>query len=1024
MSELMPMAEPDQFATRKKSGIAATTLTTLLQLFERTPGLERVWLFGSRARGDFRNESDIDLVVDSPSLDSRDIARLSGDLEELGLMYRVDLVSWQDKLEDRFRRLIQKDRKLFWEPRRHPAQAPALAGTQLKEFQTEVLAQLGQFITELKTHQAQAEPIVQALRAMENAQDLLREASDFPKKTWSALKAQGLLPPAFAGQPYSSRFDGAGRAIPNVCLKVPTGGGKTLLAAASVGRVFSSYLNRHTGLVLWIVPNEAIYRQTLKMLANRDHPYRQMLNTAGAGRVKILQKDSPLTRLDVDSHLCVMLLMLQSAARKDEAQKKLKAFRDRGNVLGFTPREDDIEAHWQLLAEVPNLDAYTSWGTSQAEARATKGSIVKSSLGNVLRLVRPMVVIDEGHHAYSENALRTLDGFNPCFMLELSATPRITSDKSGKAVSGSNILVDVRGTDLEQAEMIKLPINVDLRGWSDWQSCLAASVARLDALAAEAAALQSETNRYIRPILLVQVERTGRDMRDSGFIHAEDAKAYLMQLGLTEAQIAIKTSDKDELKAPENIDLLSPACEIRAIITKQALQEGWDCPFAYVLCALAAGKEVRAMTQLMGRILRLPHVAKTGRDALDACYVLCFDAKTGEVITAIKQSLETEGMGDLALSVQGSAGDAALPKPVTFRRRAAFASLRLYLPRVTWVDALAPGQQTRRELVYESDILAQLDWTQLQVDALAREWSPDAAGTMGQTGQQLQVGLDVLQHPQAVHFDAVAMTNVALDRARLVRGLLDIAPNAWWVWCWVNAVLARLLQSFAEKAIAAGSASLLERLRIDLEAERDRLAQAVFDAGVAAGQIEFRLRADQTDYAIPEEFSLALAGAPQPLARPDGQSVEKCLFEPALTALTDNGFEREVACYLDSQSALVWWHRNVAKSQYGLQGWKRNKVYPDFVFARLGRAGEAGGVNSSQLVVLETKGLHLAGANDTLYKQALLVRLTQAFADDSLARVGELELVGAAQSVQCELVFEGDWRGTLNARQFGDSDEH
>lgn len=286
----MHVAESDQFATQKNSGIAATTLTTLLRLFEQTTGLDRVWLFGSRARGDFRNESDIDLVVDSPSLDSRDFARLSGDLDELGLMYRVDLVNWNDKLEDRFRSLIQKDRKIFWEPRRHPAQAPALAGTQLKEFQTKVLEQLGQFVTELKTHQAQAEPIVQALRAMESAHDLLREASDFPKKTWNALKSQGLLPPAFAGQPYSSRFDGADRAIPNVCLKVPTGGGKTLLAAASVGRVFSSYLNRHTGLVLWIVPNEAIYRQTLKTLANRDHPYRQMLNTAGAGRVKILEK--------------------------------------------------------------------------------------------------------------------------------------------------------------------------------------------------------------------------------------------------------------------------------------------------------------------------------------------------------------------------------------------------------------------------------------------------------------------------------------------------------------------------------------------------------------------------------------------------------------------------------------------------------------------------------------------------------------------------------------------------------------
>ncbi len=996
-------------------GIAPNAYARLQTLFEKTPGLARVWLYGSRARGDHRPASDIDLAVEWQTAEKP--WGLSSAVEALELIYRTDLVDLDKTLSAEFRQRIERDRKIFWEPRRHAIQTSTAGATQLKIFQARVLEQLGQFITELKKQKANTEPLVQALRAMENAADLVREASDFPKKTWSALRAQGLLPPTFAKQPHSSRFDGALRAIPNICLKIPTGGGKTLLAAASVGRVFSSYLNRHTGLVLWIVPNEAIYRQTLKTLANRDHPYRQMLNTAGAGRVKILEKDSPLTRLDVDSHLCVMLLMLQSAARKDEAQKKLKAFRDRGNVLGFCPREDDIEAHWQLLAEVPNLDAYTSWGTSQAEARATKGSIVKSSLGNVLRLVRPMVVIDEGHHAYSENALRTLDGFNPCFMLELSATPRVSSDKAGKASSGSNILVDVRGTDLDEAEMIKLPIHVDLRGWRDWQSCLAASVERLNGLALEAAALQGETNRYIRPILLVQVERTGRDMRDSGFIHAEDAKAFLLQLGLTEAQIAIKTSDKDELKAPENLDLLSPTCEIRAIITKQALQEGWDCPFAYVLCALAAGKEVRAMTQLMGRILRLPHVAKTGRAALDACYVLCFDAKTGTVIEAIKQSLETEGMGDLAQSVVADGGDGAAPKPVLFKRRKALESLRIFLPRVTWVQTDDSERKQRRELVYESDILSQIDWAGVQTDALACKWAPDAPGSLTGQGQQLQVGLDVLEHPQDVLRRAATTGDVSLDRARLVRGLLDIASNAWWVWTWVDAVCTRLLQTYDEKAVAASSASLLERLRIDLEHERDRLAQTVFDAGVARGQIEFRLRADATDFEIPAEFTLALAGKPQPMARDDGRLIEKSLFEPVITALTDSGLERDVACYLDSQAALQWWHRNVAKAQYGLQGWKRNKVYPDFVFARLGTPGEEGGA-SAKLVVLETKGLQLAGANDTLYKQALLKRLTDAFADASLQTVGGLELVGQTQSVQCDLVFEDDWRGTLNARQF------
>ena len=985
-------------------GIAPNVLAKLLSLFERTSGLGRVWVYGSRGRGDFRPSSDIDFAVEWQTPDKHWM--LSSGLEELELIYRTDLVNLADSLAPEFRSRIERDRKLFWEPRRAAVSAANLGAVQMKKFQGETLVQLDTYLSVLKKNKAQSDVAQAALRVMEGMEGLLREASDFPKKTWSKLKEDGKLPPAFADQPHSSRFDGAGRAIPNVCLKIPTGGGKTLLAAASVGRVFSNYLARHTGLVLWIVPNEAIYQQTLKTLKNRDHPYHQMLNVAGAGRVKILEKNSPLSKIDTDSHLCVMLLMLASASR--QTKETLRFFRDRGNVLGYTPREDDIEANWELLQAVPNLDAYTSWGTTQDEARATKGSIIKSSLGNVMRLLRPMVVIDEGHHAYTETALKTIDGFNPCFMLELSATPRVSSDRG----SGSNILVNVRGTDLDEAEMIKLPIHVDMRGWNDWQSCLASSLQRLDALQQEAAALQSETNRYIRPILLVQVERTGKDMRDAGFIHAEDAKAYLMQLGLTEKQIAIKTSDRNDLNTPENIDLLSPMCEVRAIITKQALQEGWDCPFAYVLCALAAGKNIRAMTQLMGRILRLPHVAKTGRDALDACYVLCHDAKTGDVVKAIKKSLEDEGMGDLGLAVSGPGSEAVARKEV-FKRRPQFGSLSIYLPRVTWVEHDAMDNKRRRELAYESDIIGRIDWAGLNTHALAQDWAPDA---QGQHGAQLHLGLELLgaqpQNPlkESSTDDTVALK---LDRARLVRGLLDIIPNTWIAWGVVDAVLVQLLaKGLAEQAMAASSASLLERMRADLEAERDRLAQAVFERCMQQGWVEFRLRADATDYALPQEFALELSGKPTPMIRDDAKQIEKSLFEPAWTALTDSGLERDVACYLDSQAALQWWHRNVAKAQYGLQGWKRNKVYPDFVFARVSGAG------TNTVVVLETKGLHLAGSGDTQYKQALLQRLTQAYAAQSLNSAGQMEVVGDGQGLVCDLVFDTAWQGSLNARYF------
>ncbi len=978
----------------ERFGLSRSTADDLRRVFERTPGIAAVWVFGSRARGDARANSDIDLAVDAAELSDAGFAAMHRRLLDLPTLHKIDALHWQRTAELPLRAAVERDRKVFWQPVRHAVDVQAVGAVSLKRFQSDALETLAHYLGELGRHAAQAQAAVQALAAMEGMEDARREAADFPARTWKVLRQQQRLPASSAARAHSSRWDGAGHPIPNVCLKVPTGGGKTLLAAAAVGAVSSSYLKRHTGLVLWVVPNEAIYRQTLKALGNRDHPYRQLLNVAGAGRVKLLEKNSPLSRLDVESHLCVMLLMLQSAARK--SNETLRFFRDRGNVVGFLPGDDDIDAHWALLHAVPNLDAYG--------ASAQKGSIVKSSLGNVMRLLRPIVVIDEGHHAYSETALKTIDGFNPAFMLELSATPRVAGGSSG---GGSNVLVDVRGTDLDEAEMIKLPIQVDVRGWSDWQACLAASVARLDELQGEAELLRADTARYIRPILLVQVERTGAELLESGFIHAEHAKAYLLQLGFHERQIAIKTSERNDLDSPENLDLLSEACEVRAIITKQALQEGWDCPFAYVLCALAAGRNLSAMTQMIGRILRLPHVAKTGRPALDACYVLCHDARTGDVIKSIKKSLEGEGLGDLGVVVNGDPADPLVAKPVVTRRRAPFAGLRLFVPTVAWREA----DGSRRALDYDSDVLGALPWEQFDTRRFAEGWAPDAAVP---AAQHFAVGLDILQGAGWSVPATGAAAESVLDRPQLVRALLDLAPNAWRLWDWVGDTVARLVaRGHPQAALARSAGSLVERLRADVETERDQLAQQVFDRLLTQGQIEFRLRADGLDYELPTEMQHLIAGTPQWLQRADdGQPMQKSLLDPALRLADLNDFEVRVAGYLDQQAAVHWWHRNVAKSQVGLQGWKRHKVYPDFVFAF--DATDA----APRMVLLETKGLHLRG-EDTQYKTALLTRLSGAFRDERVQRIGSLELAGAqAERVSCDLVFDRAWQGALAERYF------
>ncbi|MBZ0224946.1 MAG: hypothetical protein K8F51_03095 [Comamonas sp.] len=350
-----------------------------------------------------------------------------------------------------------------------------------------------------------------------------------------------------------------------------------------------------------------------------------------------------------------------------------------------------------------------------------------------------------------------------------------------------------------------------------------------------------------------------------------------------------------------------------------------------------------------------------------------------------------------------------MPKPVHLQRRAGLQALRIFVPTVTWV--VADG--TRRALDYDSDVLAQLPWERLDAAALAQDWQPGALPE-GAAGGRVVLDLRVLDDDFAPARQALEQGGAPLDPAGMVRALLDVAPNPWRVWGWVQAVLSRLLSRWDARSVGASGASLIEQLRQDLERERDRLAQEVFERLVRQGRIEFCLRADRHDYELPREMVLDVVGKPRKLRRAsDDADMEKSLLTPALRTPDLNDFEVLFAGYLDEQPALRWWHRNVARTQYGLQGWKRHKVYPDFVFG-LHPQG-----NVARVVLLETKGMHLEGNTDTRYKQALLERLTQAFADARFQSVGELALQEGGHSVvQCDLVFDAAWRAHMDGRYF------
>lgn len=860
-------------------------------------------------------------------------------------------------------------------------------------YQERVLATLDLYLTGLSEEKVRYDKI--AALAVHDP-DLVVALPDFPARTWARVAEAKLLPKSRASLPYSPRAAGDGRPTPNIVFKVPTGGGKTFLACASLSRILGRYLSTNQGFVLWIVPNDAIYSQTLKALRDRQHPYRQMLDRAAAGRVKVLEKGDPLHKSDVDANLCVLLLMLQSSNRQN--QEALRLFRDRGDIHGFTPPEGDQAAHKALLEAVPNLDIYDLAG-------GAAWPMVKASVGNALRIIRPVVVMDEGHRAISDLAFSTLYGFNPCFVLELSATPKDVRERPATATGAAtpartaNLLVEVTGRELEREGMIKMPLNIEPLAGDDWRKSLRRALERLNDLDADAKQHRADGGQYIRPILLVQVERTGSELRDSGHIHADDAKAWLLAAGLDEAEVALKTAEVNDLDKPENANLLASSCRVRAIITKAALAEGWDCPFAYVLCSLAASGNEGAMTQLVGRILRQPGAAKTGKHALDECYVITHRAETAAVVQAIKAGLVADGLSDLVQDVAISDASTGEREVRRIERRPDFRTSDIALPTVLWCDA----DTEPRPLDAETDLFSAIDWRGCDLSSFA-----DSIPANAQAAEAQIVRLRTDEQSGFVSdTSATSPEERRFDPAYAARMVSDIVPNPFVARDLVGQVLDRLRgRGFDETLLGRLSGLIVDELRKALVTWRESQSAAIFRQGLESGKIQFRLRGDAGDWTAPDHLLTAHPDNAAQLPSSTGGTLRRSLFLPIYAAdLNDD--ERAVAIYLDDDAAIRWWHRNgVDRGSYTVRGWRRGNVYPDFIFAALKEGSE------ERIVALETKGDQLSANLDTEYKRRLLDTLSEFYGRDE-GSTGSLPLARETPDFDAAVVLFSEWRTRL-----------
>ena len=423
---------------------------------------------------------------------------------------------------------------------------------------------------ELKNYQ------LQVIRDLERFLELLIEKQSISSAYSSLWNEKGVNVGIDGMPPYNSELAG----VPQVCFKVPTGGGKTFLAANSIKPIFDSMPHIHPKAVVWLVPSDAILTQTYRTLTDKNHDYRKKIDVDFGNKVEIYSKQQLLigqnfNPTSVSDNLSVFVLSYDSfrTSKKDGR----KAYQENGSLLPFVRFKQDSGS---LLEDTD-----------------------ETALIQVIRKLNPVVIVDESHHATSKLSKEMLQNFNPSFVLDLTATPK----------NGSNIISFVDARQLKAENMVKLPVIVYNR--KSQEDVFVSAISLRRKLENEAVEEQKNGGRYIRPIVLFQAQpRTNDDSTTYDKI-----KHTLIDMGILESEIAIKTADKDELK---NIDLSSHDCSIRYIITVNALKEGWDCPFAYILATVANRTSSIDVEQILGRILRLPNTRKNEREVLNLSYVI------------------------------------------------------------------------------------------------------------------------------------------------------------------------------------------------------------------------------------------------------------------------------------------------------------------------------------------------------------------------------------------------------------------
>lgn len=467
------------------------------------------------------------------------------------------------------------------------------------------------------------------LRVLDSLREFFRQCSKDgePAAAFQAVQSRnGRIPAPYI--PVSAA--GLPSEMPYVCLRVPTGGGKTLLACHASGTAMDELLHSDRAVVLWLVPSNTILDQTANALRDPRHDYRRALELAcGSVEVVTIEEALHLSRATVDGQTVVIVATIQSFRVEDTTGRKVY---------------DQNGAFAEHLLNVP--------ANRITDLLLGADGKPKPSLVNMLRLRRPIVIVDEAHNARTDLSFSTLGNVLPSCIIEFTATP-------ARSKNASNVLHHVSAAELKAADMVKLPLRVITRHPSQRDQLLAEAVTLRADLERLAATEAQKTGEYLRPIVLLQAERVDacESLRDR----------LVSEFGITKDEVKISVGGHDELKGIE--DIASPKCPVRVIITVQKLREGWDCPFAYVLCSLKETRSATAIEQIVGRILRLPQAQAKQLPDLNCSYAFSVSDSISEVLAELREALENNGFTAaeaerIIIPVQGSLPLGAHPQTV------------------------------------------------------------------------------------------------------------------------------------------------------------------------------------------------------------------------------------------------------------------------------------------------------------------------------------------------------------------------